>query len=200
MSTSTSTSTARCPFEGAAARLAEDAAGVRPACEQCAAPDPFEMLSGCHRHLLQACDALEHTAWALQADGQLTDERLARLCEVIVLLDVAVPLHIEDEEHTLFPILQSRDPAGAGPSLTMHREHEQHEPLGYALRSAVLHRDPRAIARAALALAQGYRHHIEQEEAIMIPWARRVVPDAQARRYMVEEMLARRERAGVVGC
>ena len=190
-----------CPFEAAATRLAADDVECSPdACFGCQAPDPFEMLSGCHRHLLQACEALDGIARTFEAGRPLDDERLARLGEIVVLLDVAVPLHIADEERTLFPLLQGRDPAGAGPTMTMHRDHEQHEQLGYALRSAILHRDPRAIARTARALTREYRRHIELEEDLLLPRARKLVPDAAARRFMVEEMIERRRRCGVVGC
>lgn len=188
-----------CPFETAARRLAADA-DASDACVGCHAPDPFDMLSACHRHLLQACDALDGIAWSLERDPRLTDERLARLCEILALLDVAVPLHIEDEERTLFPMLQDRDPAGAGPTLTMHRDHEQHERLGFALRSAIVHRDPAAVAGAAHALTREYRRHIELEEEILLPRARKLVPEAAARGFMVEEMVARRRRCNLKGC
>jgi hemerythrin-like domain-containing protein len=124
------------------------------------------------------------------------------LGDVLTFLDTAVPMHSADEEQTLFPRLREALGARAGstPMDCMEREHVEHQALLAGLKRAVVRRDPRATAAAALAIVAGYREHIGKEEEVLFPWARETLTNPALVDAMTQQMRARRVAAGMLSC
>jgi hemerythrin-like domain-containing protein len=151
--------------------------------------DPFEQLTRSHRRLEEALSALVDAA-----RGDRLDETTAR--DVAGFLARQVRRHEADEEESLFPRLATI--AELAPILDQLRaEHAAHvalhERLERALSASELELDE--VRRVAAALEDAYRTHIDVEEAVLFPTARRTLkePDLAA---IVDEMQARRGRGG----
>ena len=110
----------------------------------------------------------------------------------------ALPLHVEDEEKSILPRLEGREPELDAALARMHTEHESHEPLLADLIAICeeLVRSPGSEIRARLnPLAAEFqrelRLHLEEEEAIVLPAIDRLVSKEEQAR-IVAEMAARR--------
>jgi hemerythrin-like domain-containing protein len=149
--------------------------------------DPFEQLTRSHRRLEQALSALVDAA-----RGDRLDETTAR--DVADFLARQVRRHEADEEESLFPRLATV--AELAPILDQLRaEHVTHLALHERLERALSASELDEIRRVAAALEDAYRTHIDVEEAVLFPTARRTLkePDLAA---IVDEMQARRGRGG----
>ncbi|TCZ57324.1 hemerythrin domain-containing protein [Roseicella aquatilis] len=151
--------------------------------------DPVAFLSAEHARQTVLLAHLERVARAPLA-------RAARGLAAMLLrwLTTELPVHIEDEERSLYPLLAAHDASGVLRTLqAQHRENQR------AIRAVMagLHRtaagdapEP-AFAAAALAFATGHRRHLALEEAVVTPLARRVLtPHALA--ALADEMARRR--------
>jgi iron-sulfur cluster repair protein YtfE (RIC family) len=182
------------------------AAGAPPSDAQaaCTHRDAFDILAHCHEHILFRLAALEETAGALRLQGAWSDALLASLCDVLVFLDTAIPMHSADEERSLFPRLRRCPPfldhGGDTPMDCMESEHRQHQRLLAALKRAIMQRDVLATSDAAVAVVNGYRTHIVKEDEILFPWARQLLVDPAELAEMTREMRARREAVSLKSC
>lgn len=148
---------------------------------------PFEQLTRSHRRLEEALAAL-----ADAARGERLDEATAR--DVADFLARQVKRHEADEEQSLFPRLATN--ADLAPILEQLRaEHAAHVALHERLDRALAEADLLEIRRLAAALEDAYRTHIDVEEAVVFPAARRTLNE-QDLAAIVDEMQARRGRGG----
>ncbi len=119
----------------------------------------------------------------------------------------ALPLHARDEEESIIPRLQGREPAVDADLAAMAREHREHDaPLAVLLEAcAQLARDPgrraelaAVVRRATWDLARHFEVHLVREEAVVFPAMRRLL-DAAADGEVVKEIRLRRGLAGRAG-
>ena len=150
--------------------------------------DPFEQLTRSHRRLEEALAALSEAT-----SGERLDEATAR--DVADFLARQVRRHEADEEESLFPRLASIADL-ASVLAQLRAEHEAHVALHEQLERALGATPIRdELRRVAAALEDAYRTHIDIEEAVLFPAARRAL-NAQDLAAIVEEMQARRGRGG----
>jgi iron-sulfur cluster repair protein YtfE (RIC family) len=146
---------------------------------------------------------LEGVADDLSRAGTFSDATLARLCEVLAMLDTAVPLHAADEEQTLFPVLRDLPPfkgTEGTPMDCMESEHGLHQQLMAQLKRSIMKHEAEATANAARLIVTEYRGHIEKENEILFPMAQQIVTDAATIADMTAAMQQRRRKAGLGGC
>ncbi len=165
--------------------------------------DAFGILRQCHDHILSKLEVLEAVAVDLERRAEFSDAELARLCDVITMLDTAIPIHSADEEQTLFPALRARPPfegTEGTPMDCMEQEHGLHKALMIALKRAIMKRDPAATATAARHMVTEYRGHIDKENSILFPMAQQVLSDPAEVRALTLAMQARRRALDVDAC
>jgi hemerythrin-like domain-containing protein len=149
--------------------------------------DPFEQLTRSHRRLEEALSALSEAA-----RGDRLDEATAR--DVADFLSRQVRRHEADEEESLFPRLAQNDDLGTIVG-QLRDEHAAHVALHERLERALSASDVNEVRLVAAALEDAYRTHIDVEEAVLFPTARRVLKE-QDLAAIVDEMQARRGRSG----
>lgn len=140
---------------------------------------PFEMLAACHervtrslRLLLRLADHLEHKGWDEPARQAARD--------VLRYFDLAAPLHHEDEERHVFPLVLGTcgDASLHDAVRTLQLQHEEMRALWAAVRAPLeaLSRgeDDRAFDAAAREHAASfvalYRRHMPVEESLVFPF------------------------------
>lgn len=141
------------------------------------ARNPLDLIAHAHAHQMQMCDAMERIA-----DG-LPDEVDRRLCaQVASILQFDLPLHHQDEEEALFPLLRQRAAPEDGVDLILERlafEHstdndfaseiaEALELLGQGRRAA----NPDMLGYMLRGFFERYRRHVHWENALVMPLAR----------------------------
>jgi hemerythrin-like domain-containing protein len=151
--------------------------------------DPVAFLSAEHARQLAL---LAHLERLLRAPGA----RGARVMAQALLgwLQRELPMHVADEELSLYPRLRQHDPAGLLARLSA--DHRREAPLAAEttrLLRAVARGEvpPRGSPGAAAEFAQMLRRHLEFEEAEVMPLARAAL-SAETRRRLATEMAARR--------
>ena len=142
--------------------------------------DPIERIAAEHAVQLELCDALEFIADGLP---DRIDRRLIR--EVTGVLTHGVLGHFRFEENVLFPLLRER--AGGDPSLVcaleqLEKEHGRDEDISHELAEELRLVEEQGRARNAEMLGymlrgyfEGQRRHIEWENALILPLARKVL-------------------------
>lgn len=140
------------------------------------ARNPLDMIVQAHTSQMQMCDALEHIA-----DG-LPDNVDRRLCaQVASCLQFDLPLHHQDEERALFPLLRGRSlPDDRILEILDHlaAEHsadtdfaseiaENLEILGHGGRTA----NPEMLGYMLRGFFERYRRHIDWENTLVLPLA-----------------------------
>ncbi|MES2901125.1 MAG: pyridoxamine 5'-phosphate oxidase [Pseudomonadota bacterium] len=162
---------------------------------------PIAVLKHCHDRIRKQLATLEKLLPHLAAHGADEQARDAAAA-VIKYFDKAAPLHHEDEEHNLLPMLQATAQgedaallAQLAPGIV--EQHSQMDALWQTL-----HEQLRAIADGAesvlwghdvRAFAQAYRSHMEVEEGNIAPMAMRLFSPAQ----MAELGQAMQQRRGI---
>lgn len=160
--------------------------------------EPFAMLDACHDRVRRSLDLLERLRAYLQDKGCDDSARQAAR-DVLRYFDIAAPLHHEDEEKHVFPLLQgSSDAALRDAVARLHGEHQAMAARWQEARAALeALAEGRITAfsdvqQAALAaFAAGYAEHIRIEETLVYPAARAML-DASALQAMGAEMRRRR--------
>jgi hemerythrin-like domain-containing protein len=148
--------------------------------------DPFEQLTRSHRRLEQALSALSDAA-----RGDRLDEQTAR--DVADFLARQVKRHEADEEESLFPRLANATDVAAIVA-QLRDEHVAQAALHERLERALANpSDLDEIRRVAIALEDAYRTHIDVEEAVLFPAARRSLSSRDLE-LIHGEMRARRDR------
>jgi hemerythrin-like domain-containing protein len=170
--------------------MASDVPAARVAPLQAALlDDPIAFLSAEHARQTVLLGHLERVA---RATGARAIRGLAAM--LLGWLTAELPVHIEDEERSLYPRLVAFDTSGVLRTLqAQHREDQRAVRAMLAgLRRAAAGEEPDAgFAPAALAFASGHRRHLALEEAAVTPLARRVLTkDAMA--ALADEMARRR--------
>lgn len=160
---------------------------------------PFEMMEACHERVQRSLTLLQRLMAHIDEKGHDPSSRGAA-ADVLRYFDIAAPLHHEDEELHVLPLLvASGDPALLAAVATLREDHERMHTLWMALRGTLLGwRDdiaPQPIDAATRALAGEfvgcYDSHIALEEQRVYPAARARLDEA-ALAAMGAEMQARR--------
>lgn len=159
--------------------------------------DPIDLLLDCHQRLrLFTTLAVQLAAQPAAHPAEVRDVA----GKVHRYFTVALPLHEEDEERSLFPRLLARVPALAATVARLHEDHEAHAVRVGALvalcqelntwpeRFGVLRAD---LNEAAWALEEIWRVHLTLEETEIFP-ALRSALTAEERSAIRDEMRARR--------
>jgi len=140
--------------------------------------NPLDMIAAAHYSQVQLCEALEHIA-----DG-LPGEVDRRLCaQASQLLRYDIPLHHDDEELALFPMLRSRQNPGDRLDVILNRlasEHVSDNDLASEIADSldILGRgeavpNPEMFGYMLRGFFERYRRHIQWEEELVMPLARR---------------------------
>ena len=162
---------------------------------------PFEMLQACHERVQRTLALLQKLVDYLH-DHACDDSARQAARDVLRYFDMAAPLHHEDEELHVFPLLLAR---GDAPVVAQVQQLQRdHDAMGQrwldarvrlvALAEGAVHAfsvdDEAAFAR----FAAGYAEHIRCEEEVVYPAASALL-DAAALQRMGSEM--RQRRGGV---
>lgn len=135
---------------------------------------PADFLAAEHERQLAICDLLDHLARNPRhaaASGELTQVRDYLVHEL--------PLHTEDEEQDLFPVLAERCPKADNVQEIfglLRREHDTDKVLiddlvanlGALIEGHALP-DPAAFMANALAVSEAQRRHLAWENAVVLP-------------------------------
>lgn len=160
---------------------------------------PYEMLKACHERVQRSLDLLGRLVDYIGDKGH--DARThSAAADVLRYFDLAAPLHHEDEETHVFPLLLAQGDATLQTAVVrLQAEHRQMETLWAEVREALLRWSEPGCAetvgadiRAAIARFRGiYAGHIETEEGLVFPAARAAMSEA-SQAAMGAEMQARR--------
>ena len=163
---------------------------------------PFEMLHACHERVQRSLDLLRRLRAHIMRHGHDAASRSAA-ADVLRYFDLAGPLHHQDEELHVFPVLQDHPDARVRAAVAeLRADHRRMEAQWARLRQLLLRwrDDPAAPLPTpeddALIdeFIAGYQRHIPLEETLAYPAARPRF-DAGALARIGNEMAARR-RAG----
>ena len=139
--------------------------------------NPLDVIAHDHEVQVQLCDAMEHIA-----DG-LPDDVDRRLCaRVAACLQYDLPLHHQDEESGLFPLLRSRALPTDGIDEILDRLTDEHvtdtdyaseisealETLGQGGKVA----NAEMVGYMLRGFFERYRRHVHWENALVMPLAR----------------------------
>lgn len=160
---------------------------------------PFELLCACHGRIARTLGLLARLRAHVRSAGADADARSAAR-DVLRYFDVAAPLHHEDEECHVFPVLTHprADPELAATVARLHCEHRDMEAAWAVARPALLALAQgesagfSAAEEAALdAFSALHGAHIRTEEDCVYPAARAAL-DAPALAAMGRDMRVRR--------
>lgn len=153
---------------------------------------PYEMLEACHDKVLRMLDLLERLQRHLLERG--ADESAAQAArDVMRYFDVAAPLHHDDEERHVFPLLlASGNPDWMTLAARLQQDHRDMAPAWAALRQQLV----QVAAGQALSLStEGfdrlYRAHLQAEDQVAYP-AARGLGNASQIAAMTQDMMQRR--------
>ncbi len=161
---------------------------------------PFEMLVACHERVNRTLDLLQRLIDHIDAQGHDASSRSAA-ADVLRYFDIAAPLHHEDEELHVFPVLAtSTDPRMQATIRTLQRDHERMADLWARLRTVLqIWRDDAtpptidtATRRRIGEFTGMYAAHIAAEEGLVYPMARGRFDAAGLARIGVEMQERRR--------
>lgn len=160
---------------------------------------PYEMLQACHERVQRTLDLLGRLLDHVAQKGHDAQSRSAA-ADVLRYFDLAAPLHHEDEERHVFPLLLAQ---GSAPVravvLQLQAEHEEMGRLWTRIRQPLLRWQEAGATDAADATLLDlvarfralYAGHIPREEALAYPAARAAM-DMATQARMGAEMQARR--------
>jgi hemerythrin-like domain-containing protein len=162
--------------------------------------EPFEMLHACHGRVQRTLRLLDRLGAHLATHGADRQAREAA-ADILRYFDIAAPLHHEDEELHVFPVLRaSGNAADAALADALHAEHQRMEADWQRLRTELqaVHQGQAPAIQALeqarqrwAAFAALYASHIEAEEAQAYPAARARLPATQTE-AMGRDMARRR--------
>ena len=162
---------------------------------------PFEMLEACHERVQRSLELLEKLCTYLH-EHACDDSARQAARDVLRYFDVAAPLHNEDEELHIFPLLLAQ----GTPDVVDRVRQLQHDHGNMNMHWQDARRRLLALAdgqsnafsaedEATFALfAQGYAAHISSEEDVVYPAARALLSES-AIQQMGQEMRQRRGAA-----
>lgn len=146
--------------------------------------EPIDYIFADHCRQADMCEALR--GFAAQHVNSVPDLNTAE--KILQCLDVDLSLHIVDEEMDLFPRLRARAlPEDHFPDLLrlLRKEHERDRALSDTVRNGLARivqgealKNPEQFRRAAMTLAASHVSHLNWENAVILPLARkRLTPD-----------------------
>lgn len=140
--------------------------------------EPLEYLFADHFRQRVVCNRLD-----VLVDDPPIDRHTAELGGILTFLTHDLPLHIADEEESLFPLLSKRCHAGDGYNelyVLLQEEHEIDEQLSETvvggLTALVKEReafDPEGFFRTVGVFTETQRRHLAWENGIVLPLARK---------------------------
>ena len=163
---------------------------------------PFELLSACHERVERSLQLLTRLCQHLKARGLDASAREAAR-DVRRYFDIAAPLHHEDEELHVFPVLEQLDDAPLQDVCARLREdhqriHAQWEVLRALLAQLDGHPDGplpalqlEVLSRASDTFVDAHKEHLRLENQLVFPHAQQGLNAAQLQ-AMGEEMASRR--------
>jgi hemerythrin-like domain-containing protein len=160
---------------------------------------PFDMLKACHERVERTLRLLQKLVLHVTDHGVDAQARSAAP-DVLRYFDIAAPLHHQDEELHVFPMLLARgDPSLSGPVHRLQADHRRMGELWADLRPwlvAIAGADEQrlhlaAFSHAARAFSDIYAAHIATEEQLIYPAAEQLCADATLQ-AMGDEMRERR--------
>ena len=151
------------------------------------APDfsqPVELLHACHAKIRQHCQLLVDLCSYLEShsadeDAQITCEKIYRY------FSVSVPNHHQDEEHDLFPLLLASSRLTQDVTALISKlklEHFELDKLWRKFEPVLKDKDLVTLAimaDQARMLQDSYEHHVEQENALLLPAAEQLLTAEQ---------------------
>jgi hypothetical protein len=159
--------------------------------------DAVDLVLECHERIRFFCALARRVARAAPSDAEGIAEAAARVRRYFV---EALPLHARDEEESILPRLQGREPAVDAALAAMTREHAEHAaPLAAVVAACgALASDPVRIDEVGPVLAEAAREleghfvaHLAGEEVVILPAMRRLLAQAEDAE-IVREIRARR--------
>jgi hemerythrin-like domain-containing protein len=161
---------------------------------------PFEMLEACHERVQRSLTLLNRLVEHIDQHGHDAQSRSAA-ADVLRYFELAAPLHHEDEEVNVFPLLLAQDDAALRAAVqALQADHQRMSALWAAVRVPLLHwsqPDSSGPVNAASRLTVAsfcalYGTHIETEEGLVYPAARALL-NATELEAMGRQMQARRQ-------
>ncbi len=160
---------------------------------------PFEMLQACHERVRRSLALLDRLVRHIDHKGHDGPSRTAA-ADVLRYFDLAAPLHHQDEEINVFPVLLAQHSAEMARLVDMLRgDHARMGTLWAALREP-LERWSQAGAQDRIsestrdtiaAFRAIYATHLQMEEGVVFPAAQALM-DAPSQRQIGQQMQARR--------
>lgn len=159
---------------------------------------PVEHLMACHRRIEERLATLQRAGASLVSDPHAALEAIRKS---VLFLDSSGALHTADEEESLFPRLRPHlTPAESRFLDELETQHQAAESVFAELKrvaielSAAGHSPPleSQFQQLAARLSALYLPHIQSEDEILTPLARRTLTEDQLR-AISEEMKARRK-------
>lgn len=163
--------------------------------------EPFDMLSACHERVERMLRLIIRLQEHLQDKG-LDDQVRQAARDIMRYFDLAAPLHHEDEERHVFPPLMcGADAEVKALVLRLIQDHRQMEVAWLSARAVLValaeHSEAPFVGlnvwqKVALNdFARLYRQHLDDEDRVVYPVARRMLT-ATAVSAMSVDMMARR--------
>lgn len=142
--------------------------------------EPIELLRACHMKMLLNCSTLERLAVHIKASG-VDEQAIDTAAAIRRYFNEAAPLHHQDEERDLFPLLLTLSSEFKSTICELNNEHQDLEDswtvLDEMLADLNAIEDIEAFAELAQAFGQAYRDHITEEETeILIPIDGKLTP------------------------
>jgi hemerythrin-like domain-containing protein len=141
---------------------------------------PFEMLAACHDRMRRSLGLLNRLVGHVDEHGHGETSRSAA-SDILRYFDLAAPLHHQDEELHVFPLLSGGDDAVLAETIArLQSDHREMESLWERLRTLLgtwSRADALGVASDAAradvsAFAERYAAHLQIEERIVFPAAR----------------------------
>ena len=163
---------------------------------------PFELLLACHERVERSLQLLVRLCQHLKVQGLDGNARDAAR-DVLRYFDIAAPLHHEDEERHVFPVLEQLDDEALQEVCTRLRDdHQRIHAQWQVLRTLLAQLDSlpdgalpvlqqEVLGRAADAFVDIHKEHLRLENQWVFPSAQHGLSTAQ-QQAMGEEMAARR--------
>lgn len=159
--------------------------------------DVVDLLIECHARIRSFTELARRLG---SAQGASADEVRDAAGRIRRYFTEALPRHVADEAESILPRLRGKSPALDAALARMDEEHVEHgPPLGELLHlCSTLERDPGGLAQIApelLRVASGleaqFQAHLTNEEEIVFPAIRSLLPPNE-REAILEELRARR--------
>lgn len=158
--------------------------------------EPLALLRACHTGMLDHCDLLERLV-ALPDDGTREEAAREAMRKVIGYFTSSAPLHHQDEESDLFPLLIRQSLKLADLIHSLKQEHRKLATLWEALLPELQRlpelADSRSLTEKAAAFCELNRQHIRRENTEFLPLAE----SSLSRRQLKDIGIAMAGRRGV---